>query len=167
MNFISDDGNLLPTSLQSNHRKFKAVDEHQINYLGEVQIYPKLDTMADTCLICNIKALIMKWDEKVIVEGAACPGAIIPVNTFLVHSELDVKDFIDDNAERLYSLYFGNINLDPALYIMGKIGVTLLRSSKSAPDDRIFSAKFIQESPCLCNIIPNGYFHLRKDDYVD
>ncbi len=99
--YLGDKGFYLPTMLPTNGKHFKAVDVHGIQSLGQVQISPKLSTVACPCRLRNIKAHIMPCDETSTVDGASCPGEIILGNPFLVRSGLNVTDFVAESIERL------------------------------------------------------------------
>ncbi len=73
----------------------------------QVQISPKLSTFAGLRRLRNIKAHNMPCDETSTVDGASCPREIILGNAFLVHSGLNVTDFIAENIKRLSFLHCG------------------------------------------------------------
>ncbi len=68
----------------------------------------------------------MPCDENSTVDGASCPCEIILGNPVLVHSGLNVTDFIAENIDRLSSLDYGNLHGDPAPTKVRKLGMKLL-----------------------------------------
>lgn len=129
VNFLSDNGNFLPTSLPSKSLNFKSVDGHEIDSQGEVKICPKMDTVARPIRLRNKKAFIMPCKETITIRRASFPGEIILGNPFLVYFGFNVTDFIAQNADRLSSLNFGVLNTDTVPKKVGKLGVKLLTSS--------------------------------------
>ncbi len=93
--------------LPTNGSNFKTVDGHAIKSLGQV---PKLNTSAGPCRLRIIEARIMPYEETNTVEGASCPGEIVLGNPILVHTGLNVTEFIAENIDRLSSLDYGNLH---------------------------------------------------------
>ncbi len=93
---------LLPSEhAPKNGEHFRAVDGHGIQSLWHVEISPKLSTGAGPWRLKNIKAHIVPCEENSAVDGASCPGECVLANLFLVHSGLNVTDFIVENIEHL------------------------------------------------------------------
>ncbi len=63
---------LLPT----NGRSFMKVDGHAIKSLRQVQISPKLNSVAETCRFRKMEAFVMPCNETLTAQGAAYAGEI-------------------------------------------------------------------------------------------
>ena len=104
-----------PMLRSTKDKTFQAVDDHCIKPSGKVQICMILKTVAGPCRICNI-----------IPEGADCAGEMILGYSLLIHSGLDVKDFISNNLERLLSLDFADTHNEENTTKVGKLGKKLI-----------------------------------------
>ncbi len=160
--YLGDKSYFLPTMLPTNGKHFKAVDGHGIQSLGRVQISPKLSTVAGPCRLRNIKAHIMPCDETTAVYGVSCPGEIILGNPFLVHSGLNVTDFIAENIDHLSPLDYGNLHGEAVPDKIGKLGVKLLTTDPLSNEGTSFAPAYSAEAPRLCHLIANGDSPLRK-----
>ncbi len=109
----------------------------------------------------------MPYDETSSADGASCPGEIILGNPFLVHSGLNVTDFIAENIEQLSFLDYGNLHGDPAPTKVGKLSMKLLiggpEPTQAAPHALGFSAA----APRLRPMIANGDLPLVDGDDID
>ncbi len=103
----------------------------------------------------------MPCDETTAVDGASCPGEIILGNPFLVHSGLNVTDFIDENIDHLSSLDYGNLHDEDVPDKIGKLGVKLLTTDPLSNEETSFAPAYSAEAPRLCHLIANGDFPLR------
>ena len=160
--FLGDKGIFLPTMQLSEQKTFKAVDGHLFKSAGKVQICPTIKTVAGSCRLRNIKAYIMPCDDKSVFPGADSPGEIALGNPFLVHSGLDVTDFLANNIDRLSSLDYGVLDREDRPSKIGKLGIRLLTEEKYSEE------KNISELPSgICNLISNGDFPLNDGDTVD
>jgi len=121
--FLGDKEILLPSIHLSKAKSFKAVDGHSFKSSGMVQLCPTIKTVAGPCRLRNIKAFIMPCDDVSIMPGADCAGEIILGNPFLVHSGLDVTDFLADNIDHLSKIDYGALNTIKHPTKIGKLGV--------------------------------------------
>eukprot|EP00171_Calliarthron_tuberculosum_P007262 IDg7262t1 len=165
--FLGDKGIFLPTVLLSNPQRMFSVDGSPVDVQGQVQLNPTLQTVAGPCRLRNIKAYIMPCGDTSIMAGAGCPGEIVLGNPVLVHSGLDVKDFIADNIERLSSLDYGDLFKEERPTKIGKLGVKLLTN-----DPMLFSltsedSELTYYDSRLCSLVSNGDFPLKDGDDVD
>ena len=149
--FLGDRGIYLPTLHKTQTSSFQAVDGHTIPSQGQVQINPTLDTVAGPCKLRNITAFIMPCSSQSTTQGAACAGEIVLGNPFLLHSGLNVSDFIAENLSRLSSLDYGDLNQESAPTTIGKLGRTLLST------DNISDAQ-VDDPSRICNMFANGDF---------
>ncbi|CAN8068627.1 unnamed protein product [Agarophyton chilense] len=160
--FLGDEGTFLPTLQLSKAKTFKAVDRHTFKSPGMVQLCPTIKTVAGPCRLRNIKAYIMPCKDTTLLPGADCAGEIVLGNLFLVHSGLDVTDFLANNIDHLSSLDYGALNTIKHPVKVGKLGARLLTDQPSSSEIDIATI-----SPRICNIVSNGDFLLKDGDEID
>ncbi len=100
----------------------------------------------------------MPCDETVAVDGASCPGEIILGNPFLVHSGLNVTDFIAENIDHLSSLDYGSLHVEDVPEKIGKLGVKLLTTDPLSNEETSFPSAYSAEAPRLCHLIAKPRF---------
>ncbi len=167
LKYLGDKGFFLPPMLPTNRKQFKAVDGHDIQSLGQVQISSEAEHRRRPLQSQEHQSSHHPCDETTAVDGASCPGEIILGNPFLVHSGLNVTDFIAEYIERLSSLDYGNLHGDPAPAKAEKLGVKLLiggaEPAQAAPHALGFSAAALH----LSRMIANGDLPLVDGDDID
>ncbi len=92
----------------------------------------------------------MPCDETTAPDGASCPGEIILGNPFLVHSGLNVTDFIAENIDDLSSLDYGNLHGEAVPDKIGKLCVKLLTTDPLSNKETSFAPAYSAEAPRLC-----------------
>lgn len=159
VNFLGDHGVFLPTILPSVPEKLKAVDGHIVHSRGTTQICPKVNTMAGPCTLHNVNVKILSDKDAHVFPGYDCAGEIILGNPWLVHSGLNVKDFLADNIERLASIDYGNLQVQEETAKVGKLGLKLLSQDIDLNEEAVAAAR-------LCSMMSNGNFPLMDGDDI-
>lgn len=85
------------------------VDGSLVDLQGQVKVNPILKTVARPFRIRIINTYIISCTDKSSSTGAAFPRVLLVGNSFLVHCELDMKDFINEHIERLSFLDFSDL----------------------------------------------------------
>ena len=160
--FLGDQEISLPTIHLRTPKTFKAVDGHIFKSPGTVKICPTIKTVAGPCCLRNVKAYIMPCTDTNVIPGADCAGEIVLGNPFLVHSGLDVTDFIANNIDHLSKIDYGALNSVKHQETLGELGVRLL--TEPEPETEI---DITQVPPRICNIVADGDFPLKDGDEID
>ncbi len=95
------------------------------------------------------------------------PWRIVEGNPLLVHSGLNVTDFIAANMENLSSLDYGNLHGDAIPEKIGELGLKLFTTVPLFIDKTSFTRAYFDEAPRLCHLIANIDFSLRESDDID
>lgn len=153
--FLGDKGTFLWTMQLRKAKTFKAVDGTSLKSPGMVQLCPTRKTVAGPCRLRNIKANIMPCTDTTLASVADCADEIVLENAFVVHSGLDVTDFLAKNIDDLSTLDYGSLHSGNASIKVGKLGVCILteQSSTSNIDVSNIPSRF-------CNIVMNVGFSL-------
>ncbi|CAN8071212.1 unnamed protein product [Agarophyton chilense] len=91
-----------------------------------VQLSPTIKTVAGSCRLRNMKAYIMLCMDQLLLPGTHCSGGIVLGDPFLVHSSLDVKEFIASIIDHLYFIEYGALDQEESSVKIVKVGIRLL-----------------------------------------
>lgn len=119
-----------------------------------------LKTMAGPCRFRNINVKILSDNDTSVRPGNGCAAEIILGNPFLVTSGVNVKDFLADNIERLYSIDYGDLQVESETSKVGKLGMSLLSDEIDMGKDDIKPSR-------ICSMMSNGHFPLKDGDDID
>ncbi len=165
--FLGDNGHFLPTFLPTNGRSFKAVDCTRLRLLGKSRSVRSSTLLPDPADFATLRPTSCRATRRPLPTGASCSGEIILDNPFLVHSGLNVTDFIAENIYRLSSLDYGNLHGDHAPTKVGGAGRETSHRRCRAYAATPLALGFSAAAPRFCPMIANGDLPLVDGDYIE